>query len=106
MPLLVRRPGQPSPLARCLTPLGTLLVLGYFGFHAFNGQYGIRAHLVFQAKEEALVNELTVLQERRERLEARVLLLRDGTMERDMVDERARRMLNMVRADEIVLSLD
>ena len=87
-------------------PVGTLLVLGYFGFHAFSGQYGIRAHLAFEKKEAALLNDLTVLQERRSKLEARVLLLRDGSMEKDMVDERARRTLNLARTDEIVIALD
>ena len=98
-------PGERSPVARWLTPLGTLLVLGYFGFHAFNGQYGIRASLAFQTREAELVDQLTVLQERRERLEARVLLLREGTLERDMVDERARKLLGLARADEVLIDL-
>ena len=106
MAVRYRRPGQRSGFARWFTPLGTLAVLGYFGFHAFSGQYGVRAHLAFAAKERQLVDELTVLQERRERLEARVLLLRDGSMEQDMVEERARRTLNLAREDEVLIALD
>ena len=106
MSAYLKQPGRRSLFARWATPVGTLLVLGYFGFHAFSGQYGVRAHLAFEAKEAQLLDELTVLQERRDRLEARVLLLRDGSMERDMVDERARRMLNLARADEVLIAYD
>ena len=90
---------------RLLTPLGTLLVLGYFGFHAFSGQYGVRARIAFDVKEAQMIDELTVLQEKRGRLEARVLLMRDGTMERDIVDERARTTLSLARADEVFIDL-
>ena len=106
MAVQFRRPGQRSAWARWFTPLGTIAVLGYFGFHAFNGQYGVRAHIAFAAKEAQLVNELTVLQEQRERLEARVLLLRDGSMEADMVADRARRTLNLAREDEVLISFE
>mgnify|MGYP002040714770 FL=1 len=36
-------------------------------------------------------------------LETRVQSLRDGSLQRDMVDERARRALNMGNEDEIVI---
>ena len=40
---------------------------------------------------------------RRLALEERVALMRDGTLERDMLDEQARRALNMSAADEITI---
>ena len=92
-----------SPLSRFIAPLATLMILGYFGFHAMNGQYGMRAQIVMSAQKETLEAKLAQRTAVRNRLEARVALLREGTMEKDMVDQYVRSQLNMVRADEIVL---
>lgn len=97
------RPRRRKPITRFIAPLATLMILGYFGYHAFNGHYGIRAHLALQKKLAKLEIELDERTQLRNRLEARVRLLRDGTMERDMVDEQVRRQLNMLREDEIAL---
>jgi len=80
-----------------------LMILGYFGFHSLNGQYGIRAHLVMQARIVKLEANLIERTKIREKLEDRVALLREGTMEKDMVDQYVRAQLNMLREDEIVL---
>lgn len=80
-----------------------MVMLGYFGFHAFNGQYGIRAHITMKSKIDVLQAKLDGLQKQRSVLESRVTLLSQGTMERDMVDEQIRRQLNMARENEIVL---
>lgn len=93
-------------ITRFIAPIATLMILGYFAFHAFNGQYGTRAHIAMKTKIEVLNVELAVLIKQRTRLESRVALLREGSIERDMVDEQIRRQLNMVRPDEIVLILD
>ena len=92
-----------SSLTRFIAPLATLVILGYFGFHAFNGQYGIRANLVMQKRIATLETRLAERTAFRNKLESRVALLREGTMEKDMVDEHVRAQLNMVRDDEIVL---
>ena len=92
-----------SLTSRVVTPIATMLVLGYFAFHAFNGQYGIRARLTFETKETELATRLAALEAVRARIETRVALLRDGAIERDMLDDRARHALNLVREDEIVL---
>lgn len=80
-----------------------MLILGYFGFHALNGQFGMRAHLAMQGQIADLEKTLEHKTAIREKLEARVALLREGTMEKDMVDQHVRAQLNMVREDEIVL---
>ena len=91
------------PLSRFIAPTATLMILGYFGFHAFNGQYGIRAHMVMKKRIETLETRLHARTMVRNRLESRVNLLREGQMERDIVDEFARRQLNLVREDEVVI---
>lgn len=100
---MAMRPRRSKTLARFVAPLATFMILGYFGYHAFNGHYGIRAHLAMQKRLAALESELKRRTAIRDQLEARVVLLRDGTMERDMIDEQIRRQLNMLREDEIAL---
>ena len=90
-------------LSRFVAPVATIMILGYFGFHAFDGQYGIRAHIVMKSKIDIQQVQLADLVKRRELLEHRVSLLQRGSMERDMIDEHVRRQLNMIREDEIVL---
>ncbi|MEE9374773.1 MAG: septum formation initiator family protein [Rhizobiaceae bacterium] len=90
-------------LTRFIAPLASLMILGYFGFHALNGQYGIRAHLAIEAQTIKLEGRLAERTAVRQDLETRVALLREGSMEKDMVDEYVRAQLNMVRSDEIVL---
>jgi cell division protein FtsB len=43
------------------------------------------------------------VREQRMNLEARVALLQEGSMERDMLDEHARRSLNRAHTDEVVI---
>ncbi|MEP1208031.1 MAG: septum formation initiator family protein [Rhizobiaceae bacterium] len=100
---MVLRRSKQRRRARFIAPLATLVIVGYFGFHAFNGQYGIRANLAMQKRMVELKTELAELTEQRNTLEERVKLLRDGSMEKDMVDQYVRAQLNMVREDEIVL---
>ena len=49
-----------------------------------------------------LSEQLATLTERRQHLERKVLLLSDGAVEADMLDERARFFLNVAREDEVV----
>ena len=102
---MVLRIRKKRSLSRFIAPVATLVILGYFGFHAFNGQYGIRANLAMQKRMVELQVELDGLSKRRETLEARVALLRDGSMEKDMVDQHVRSQLNMLREDEVVMFL-
>ena len=49
-----------------------------------------------------LSERLATLSERRQHLERKVMLLSDGAVEADMLDERARFLLNVAREDEVV----
>ena len=44
-----------------------------------------------------------LLRGERQAMETRVLLLQDGTIERDMLDEQARRALNLTAKDEVTI---
>ena len=49
-----------------------------------------------------LTEQLATLEDRRQDLERKVMLLSDGAVEADMLDERARLLLNVAREDEVV----
>lgn len=86
-----------------IVPAVTVAFLSYFGFHAFQGEYGIYAKYRLEERVAVLQGNLDTVQSERLRLERRVRLLHDGTMEKDMLDEHARRALNMALADEVVI---
>ena len=88
---------------RYIVPAFATLFLGYFGFHAFNGEYGIYSKYQLEERKAVLLAELDRKRAVREELEQRVQQLRDGTIEKDMLDEQARRALNLSAADEITI---
>jgi len=92
-----------SPLARLAVSAASALLIAYFVFHAWSGRYGIEAMHRMEEDRTRLEFSLARLKQERRRLEGRVALLRDGTIEKDMLDEQARNMLNMVAPDEIVI---
>lgn len=92
-----------SPLARLAVPAACALLIAYFVFHAWSGRYGIEAMRRMDEDKTRLEFSLARLKQERQKLAGRVALLRDGTIEKDMLDEQARNMLNMVGSDEIVI---
>lgn len=88
---------------RLIVPAIAVVVLSYFGYHAYHGDYGINAKQKLKLRIEVLETELADLQETRGALEERLRLVMDGSMEEDMLDEQARRALNVARENEIVI---
>src|SRR5690606_36930260 len=86
---------------RLIVPVIAALVLSYFTFHAYHGEYGIYSMYQYEARAAALDKELRGISQTRMHLESRVALLQEGTMEKDMLDEHARRSLNLANVDEI-----
>jgi len=86
-----------------IVPAIAIVVLSYFGFHAFQGEYGIYSKYRLEERVAALETRLQTVQAERSLLDQRVQLLHDGTLERDMLDEHARRALNMALPDEVII---
>lgn len=97
------RQHRETRIGRLIVPAIALSFLAYFAFHAQSGKYGLEAktHLVQDLADSQ--DRLDKLSAQRERLEKRVQLLHDGTLERDMIDERARQALNLAAIDEITI---
>ena len=88
---------------RLIVPAITLAFLAYFGFHAFHGEYGIYSKYQLEARVAQLEGRLGEIRAQRIELERRVQLLHDGTLEKDMLDEQARKALNLSHEDEITI---
>ena len=86
-----------------IVPAVTVAFLSYFGFHAFQGEYGIYSKYRLEERVAVLEARLTTVTEERAGIERRVQRLHDGTLEKDMLDEHARRALNLALPDEIVI---
>ncbi|MBB4954685.1 cell division protein FtsB [Agrobacterium vitis] len=88
---------------RLVLPAVTIAFLGYFGYHSIHGDYGLKAGERFDVLRAERSKDLASLVHARKKLETQVRLLSDGSLDRDMMDEKARYQLNMSKADEIVI---
>ncbi len=100
---MATRQRKNSQLSGLLIPLICSTILGYFAFHAFQGNLGVRSRAQMDTHSLELQFELARLRDVRKALEHKVALLRDGQVEKDMLDQQARLMLNQVKADEFVI---
>ncbi len=80
--------------------------MGYFAYHAVEGDYGLFALGKLQDRVDGLEADLKKARAERRRLEGHVALMRPESLDRDMIDERAREALNMANAKDIVIFLE
>ena len=87
-------------LRSILTALGlyvmAALLIGYFGVNAFSGNHGLKAKQDIDQQIALLSTELVRLQVERAQWERRVALLKSERADPDMLDERARALLDYV----------
>jgi len=80
-------------------------VIGYFGVNAYSGNRGLRAKQDLDEQIAQLNGELAGFKAQRAAWERRVLLLRSGSIDPDMLDERARALLNYADPRDLTLRL-
>jgi cell division protein FtsB len=103
-PRVFTRQRRQSPLRQLWLPLTTAAFLGYFGFHAFTGSYGLPALDRMEKEAVALKDQLDDLRQQRTGLEKRVSYLKPESLDADILDTEARTSLNLLRPDEVVIS--
>jgi cell division protein FtsB len=81
------------------------LVIGYFGVNAYSGNHGLRAKQDLDQQIAQLSEELGSLKAERARWERRVVLLKPESIDPDLLDERARALLNYGDPRELILRL-
>jgi len=92
-----------SSTAGFLIPLIGIAVIGYFVYHGLNGARGFWASQQLQVDVATLEAELAELRREREMLEQHVALLRPESLDPDMLEERARMLLNVAHPNDIVI---
>ncbi len=86
-----------------IPPLVFLAVVGYFGWQATRGSRGLEAYAVRERQLVAAQDDLARVQTEQAGWERRVAALRMQHLDPDMLDERARAMLNVARPIDIVI---
>ena len=90
-------------LRHILGPLLGLTAVVYFAYHTVEGDRGVLAWMRLQTKLDEAELQLSKVTSDRQELEHRVLLLRPDHLDPDMLEERARAMLNMGHDGEQVI---
>jgi cell division protein FtsB len=80
-------------------------IIAYFGVNAYSGNRGLRAKQEIEEQITRLNDELASLKAERATWERRVLLLRPGSIDPDMLDERARTLLNYAHPNDLTLPI-
>ena len=84
-------------------PVLALGAAGYFGYHLQIGDHGLQARADLERRKDVLAGELAGLTEVKQRLERDVSLLRPESLDPDMLDERARAILNLAHPDDLIM---
>jgi cell division protein FtsB len=96
-------------LRSVLTALGlylaAALLIGYFWVNAFTGDHGLNARQTIDQQIAKLSGELAAVKAERAVWERRVALLKSESLDPDLLDERARALLDYVDSNELVLKL-
>jgi cell division protein FtsB len=91
---MIIRPRIRSFLAALSLYVLAAAFIGYFGVNAYTGNHGIRAKQTLDQRIADLTQELDATRAERQRWEHRVSLLRSDRLDPDMLDERARQLLD------------
>jgi cell division protein FtsB len=81
------------------------LFIGYFGVNAYTGNHGLRAKQALDQQYAELSEELARLKAERALWQHRISLLKSESIDPDMLDERARAVLNYLEYRELTLIL-
>ena len=82
------------------------LLIGYFGVNAYNGDRGLKAKEDIDRQMATLTAELDRLHAEQAQWQRRIALLKSGDLDPDMLDERARALLDYVDPHDLTLVLN
>jgi len=86
-----------------LGPLMGVLLAGYFSYHAIEGDRGVRAYQKLDREITDLTAKRDALVAERRAIEKRVAMLSPVSLDRDLLEERARIVLGYVPSDSLVV---
>jgi cell division protein FtsB len=103
MPTRLKRPAIWRPLAMTVALLG---FQGYLGFSAIGGQFGIENRTQILLDIDQLKARSSALQAEIDAYAHRATLMDSRRLDPDIVTERARALLNMAHADDVLVMVD
>jgi cell division protein FtsB len=103
MPTRLKRPAFWRHVALAL---GLIAFQGYLGFSVVSGQFGIESQDALEAEIGELNARSAALQAEIDSYRHRIDLFQTTRLDPDLVSERARALLAMVQADELVVMVD
>ncbi len=86
-----------------IAPLVFLSLVGYFGWNATKGDHGLVAYAQRQQLLKQAEDDLALAQAERADWQQRVAALQADHLDADMLDERARAMLNLSDPGDIIV---
>ncbi|MFQ8432340.1 FtsB family cell division protein [Amaricoccus sp. W119] len=78
-------------------------LIGYLAFAALQGEYGLFRLFQVEAEARGLQDELDALRAERAALADKTRRLSTGSVDLELLDERARQVLGLARPDEIII---
>lgn len=101
---MMTRHRRKSPFRRIWLPLFGIAFCAYFGYHAYNGAYGLQSLERLETEAVTLRAQVDKLRDERLAIERKVAYLKPDSLDADVVDTEARMSLNLLRPDEVVIS--
>ncbi len=94
---------RPPAIVGALFVLAASFFGAYFVFSSIQGDYGVFRRIQIKAEAEALEAERDWLVQEVAQLRNKTKRLSDGYLDLDLLDEQARDVIGLVRADEVVI---
>ncbi|MBP2298432.1 FtsB family cell division protein [Azospirillum picis] len=94
-----------SAIRQAIMPALCACVVAYFAYYAIHGDRGLVAKKHMQDEIGQAQEVLSQLRTQREDMERRAQLLRGDGLDRDMLEERARQMLNFSNPRDVIVKL-
>jgi len=88
---------------RMLPSLIGVCAVIYLGYHAVQGERGVMTLMTLERRLDQATIELAAVEAEKADLERDVELMRPTSLDRDLLEERARIVLNYARPDEVVI---
>lgn len=84
-------------------PVLTVTFLGYFAYHAIEGDHGFKAWVRLTGERAELLEKAEQAHARRAALENKVALLKPDNLDPDLLSERVREVLGFAHQNEVVI---
>ena len=104
MSKLIHNPPHRRPLfKRNMTAVIGICLSFYFSYHLLAGHRGYFSLISLERQMVEASEQYEATKAKREAVERKVVMMRPGSIDRDLLEERARYILGYQRADEVII---